>query len=331
MIQSIIDRIYVPTHIEDIGGTIEILPTLPDISDHASVVLHFVDEPKRKPTVPRFNKGLLANSENKALILDTWKRVIGDENHSTWNHKMVAANIAIRLKSMELTKIQKKTWKETYQAQFDDIKAAEAELQQNWGSREARNHLSDAQATIHEVRQQKFQFQESAILSKWARAGDRCTKEFFEHHEGTRKPTTIATMKDGEQTLTSQSKIETHILQFYENLYMRDERVESNDEARTECLNLIKQTVLPEHNEELTRPLTMKEVKEAMQQLPKGKAPGTYTIPAEFYQKFREDIAPDILNFVSETFTQAHISEDLNVSKIALLLKTKGILRIQNF
>lgn len=138
-------------------------------------------------------------------------------------------------------------------------------------------------------------------------------------------------MKDGEQTLTSQSKIETHILQFYENLYMRDERVESNDEARTECLNLIKQTVLPEHNEELTRPLTMKEVKEAMQQLPKGKAPGTYTIPAEFYQKFREDIAPDILNFVSETFTQAHISEDLNVSKIALLLKTKGILRIQNF
>ena len=131
MIQSIIDRIYVPTHIEDIGGTIEILPTLPDISDHASVVLHFVDEPKRKPTVPRFNKGLLANSKNKALILDTWKRVIGDENHSTWNHKMVAANIAIRLKSMELTKIQKKTWKETYQAQFDDIKAAEAELQQN--------------------------------------------------------------------------------------------------------------------------------------------------------------------------------------------------------
>ena len=32
-----------------------------------------------------------------------------------------------------------------YNAQFDDIIAAEEELQRNWGSREARNRLSDAQ------------------------------------------------------------------------------------------------------------------------------------------------------------------------------------------
>jgi exonuclease III len=245
MIQTRIDRIYVPTQLEEVGGTIEALPTLPDISDHASVVLHFEDEPRRKPTVPFFNKGLLANPGNKACLLTAWKNAIGENSQATWNQKMVAANTAIRQKSVELTKAQKKQWKETYKAQFDDIKEAEAELQRNWGSREARNQLSDAQAAIHEVRQQKFQFKECAILSKWARVGDRCTKEFFEHHTGARRPIAITQMKDGERTLTSQADIEAHILQFYENLYTRDEQVENDEAAREECLRLIKQTVLP--------------------------------------------------------------------------------------
>ena len=81
-----------------------------------------------------------------------------DETFCTWNQKMVAANQAIRITSLELTKAQKHIWKETYQAQFEDIIAAEDELQRNWGSRDARNKLSDAQAALHEVRQQKFQF-----------------------------------------------------------------------------------------------------------------------------------------------------------------------------
>ena len=332
MIQSRIDRIYIPTHIEDIGGTIVILPTLPDISDHASVVLHFTDEPKRhKPPTPYFNKGLLANAESKAQLLDTWKNVIKDEAYTTWNLKMVAANTDVRLKSMELSKNQKKKWKETYQAQFADIQEAEEELQRNWGSREARIKLSEAQAAIHEVRQQKFQFQESSILSRWARVGDRCTKEFFEHHVGARKPTTINQMQEGERTLTSQAEIATHILQFYENLYTRDEQVENNEEIRADCLRIIQQTVLPEHNAELIKPLTMEEVKEALQKLPTGKAPGADAMPAEFYQELWDDIAPDIYNFASETLTQAHINDELNVSKIALLPKTEDRLRIQNY
>lgn len=62
------------------------------------------------------------------------------------------------MKSEELTKQQKQKWKATYMSQFDDIIAAEEELQNNWGSKEARDKLSDAQTVLHEMRQQKFQF-----------------------------------------------------------------------------------------------------------------------------------------------------------------------------
>ena len=139
-IQSRIDRLYIPIQVENIGGTIEILPTLQNISDHAGVVLHFNNEPRRrKSTAAPFNKGLLANPDNKAALLQSWKEAMENESLGSWNQKVVQANKAIRLKSEELTKAQKKKWKETYQAQFEDIIMAESELQNNWNSREARD------------------------------------------------------------------------------------------------------------------------------------------------------------------------------------------------
>lgn len=253
-----------------------------------------------------------------------------DDTLVTWNRKMVVANQAIRAKSLELTKAQKQQWKASYLAQFEDIIAAEDELQCNWGSREARNKLSDAQAILHEVRQQKFQFQESAILSKWARVGDRCTKEFFEHHTGIRRPIVINQLQDGDNTFTLQLDLEAHILDFYETLYTRDEVVETNEAARQDCLQFIHQTVTEEHNVELLRPLTMEEVSEAMKQLPSGKSPGVDSIPAEFYQELWEDIEVDIFNFVSES-THCVLEADLNISKIALLPKSEDRIRIQNY
>lgn len=249
MIQSRIDRIYIPLQVELIGGTTEIFPTLPDISDHAGVTLQFREEKRKQPRQPQFNKGLLKNEESKAALLATWKGVMGDPSLGNWNLKMVAANQAVRIKSEELTKAQRKKWKSTYLAQFIDIQEAEAELQQNWGSREARERLSDAQAILHEVRQQKFQYQESAILSKWTRVGDRCTKEFFEHHTGIRHPSTITKMMDGDRLLSTQAELESHILAFYQTLYTRDEQVENNLAAREDCFRFLKPTVTDEHNQ----------------------------------------------------------------------------------
>jgi hypothetical protein len=265
------------------------------------------------------------------VLLEAWKQVMTDVHLPTWNQKMVAASQAIRIKSMDLTKAQKHIWKETYQAQFEDIIAVEDELQRNWGSREARNRLSDAQAALHEVRQQKFQFQESAILSKWARVGDRCTKEFFEHHTGIRRPITINQMQAGDRLLTSQAEIEAHILSFYEQLYTQDQEVESNSVARADCFQYIRRTVTEEHNEELLRPLTLEEVTEALKQLPAGKAPGVDSIPSEFYQELWEDIDSDVFQFVSESMNQCLLEAELNISKIALLPKSEDRLHIQNY
>lgn len=330
MIQTRIDRIYLPFNLEQRGGTTEILPTIPDISDHAGVVSHTKSIHKRKKRAPTFNKGLLQHTESKASLLATWREVMTSDL-PTWNHKIVAATQAIRTKSEELTKQRKQHWKETYLSQFNSIIAAEEELQRNWGSREAREKLSDAQAVLHEVRQQKNLFQETATLSKWTRVGDRCTKEFFEFHEDPRQPISITQLQDGERLLTTQAELEAHILAFYEQLYKRDDQVETVEEARADCLQFLSSPVTEEHNQELLRPLTMEEVTEAVKQLPVGKAPGTDTIPAEFYQELWNDIEGEIFCFVEESISEASIAAELNISKIALLPKSDDRSKVQNF
>ena len=136
MIQTRINRIYITPYLEQKGGTTEILPTIPDISDHAGMVLHTKNSLKKKPRTHTFNKGLLHQEENKAALLRTWKEVMSS-NLESWNLKMVAATQAIRQKSEELTKQQRQLWRDTYQSLFEDIITTEDELQHNWGSKEA--------------------------------------------------------------------------------------------------------------------------------------------------------------------------------------------------
>lgn len=256
MIQSRIDRIYVPAPMAEVGGTTEILPEISDISDHSGVVMHYNNSGPRKHRQPFFNRGLLKHPESLAALVSTWRAVMEDTTIENWNKNMVAANKAIPEKSEELTREYKQRWKATYLDQFAEIIEAEEELQRNWGSREARDRLSDAQAKLHEVRHQKFQFKESATLSKWTRVGDRCTKEFFEHFTGRRRQIIIKQLLEGETLLTTQPELERHILSFYEGLYTLDEQVENNSTARVDCLHFIQKTVSTEHNEDLLRPLS---------------------------------------------------------------------------
>lgn len=331
MVQSRIDRIYVPSLLADVGGTTEILPEIPDISDHSGMLLHFNNAGPRKARQPSFNKGLLKHPESKAALLAAWRESMDNPAYESWNAKVVVANHALQIKYDELTRTQKKRWKATYLEQFEEIIEAEDVLQRNWGSKEARDRLSDAQAKLHEVRQQKFQFKESATLSKWTRVGDRCTKELFEHYAGHRRPVTINQLLEGDKLLDTQAELERHILAFYESLYSLDEQVENNTAARLDCLQFLEKKVTAEHNEELLKPLTQEEVAEAVKQLPAGKSPGIDTIPAEFYQEAWEEISFDIFNFVSESICQEGIAEELNVSKIALLPKSDDRLRVQNY
>lgn len=80
MVQSRIDRIYVPIQLATVGGSHEILPEIQDISDHSGVIMHFRNTGPKKSKQPYFNKGLLRHPESKEALLNTWREIMKDES-----------------------------------------------------------------------------------------------------------------------------------------------------------------------------------------------------------------------------------------------------------
>jgi hypothetical protein len=70
-------------------------------------------------------------------------------------------------------------------------------------------------------------------------------------------------------------------------------------EAREVCWDSTPTRISNETNFELTKELTLKEIKEAIAAMPKDKAPGCDGIPTEFVQEMIEEVSPILLQAFS--------------------------------
>jgi hypothetical protein len=68
-------------------------------------------------------------------------------------------------------------------------------------------------------------------------------------------------------------------------LYTSEADAPGTLEAREDCWESTPSRVSDLANDELTKDLTLKEIKEAIAAMPKGKAPGSNGIPTEFFQE----------------------------------------------
>jgi len=66
-------------------------------------------------------------------------------------------------------------------------------------------------------------------------------------------------------------------------------------EAWEECWASTPTRVSIETNQELTKELTLKEIRDAITAMPKGKTPECDGIPTEFFQEFMDEISPTLL------------------------------------
>lgn len=162
----------------------------------------------------------------------------------------------------------------------------------------------------------------------WLHKGDNNTDYFHKVANGRKRKGAIFSLQDGDNTIEGDQNLLNRATNYYKDLFgSADSNKIPLKPEMFEGLPILKSS----DNEDLCKPFSEKEIKDALFQMEHNKAAGPDKIPAEFYQVCWDIIKKDII----ELFEEFHRG-DLDVSRInygiiTLLPKVKDANKIQLF
>ena len=158
--------------------------------------------------------------------------------------------------------------------------------------------------------------------------GDNNTKYFHLLANGRHRKTKVLQLEQDEGVFVGDANLQDYIANYYKGLFGEPDKtnfsmIESFSNDITQVSHL--------ENDILTMEFSEKEIKEAIFQMERNKAPGPDGFPVEFYQVFWEVIKFDLLALFSEFHKGSLPLFSLNFGIITLLPKQKEATQIQQF
>ena len=118
---------------------------------------------------------------------------------------------------------------------------------------------------------------------------------------------------------TDNTEIQRIIRDYYQQLYANKmDNLEEMDKF-LEKYNFPK--LNQEEIEDLKRPITSKETKTVIRNLPANKSPGPIGFTAEFYQKFRQELTPILLKLFQKIAEESKLPNSFYEATITLIPK----------
>jgi hypothetical protein len=178
----------------------------------------------------------------------------------TWNKHTFGNIFEAQKKLMDQMGIVQSQIRE--QGISEDLKAQEAAISQKLEERKSQEEI---------LWRQKSRIQ-------WLKEGDRNTK-FFHRSTIQRRHTNHITqlISDNGKIIHSHEDLEEELVAYYQNLLTEPQKDRS--QAITRVTQHIPTLIMEEKNVTLLRPITLEEVDQALQDTPKGKAPGPMASP----------------------------------------------------
>ncbi len=233
----------------------------------------------------------------RAALLEAWEGTQPPPGHDVdWPGWLEAATDRVLKCNGKLTKERKREKGARIRGLQQKIRLAEIRLQEDPEDESVRNILSAAQGHMADFLQEQVARNHQLSASTWFRYRDICSKHFFDFHRIGRKRTLLKELTTKEGEIKGQEDLAHYVRSFYSYLYTSKASTPSTSEAREACWDSISTRVSNETNKELTKELTLKEIRDAISAMPKGKALGCDGIPTEFFQEFINEISPTLFD-----------------------------------
>lgn len=287
------------------------LPTVG--SDHSPIVLY--SSPKAKSgTSFKFEAYWEEHDDCNRIIEEGWN---GDNIADPPWQKLL-------IKSKTCTKSLQRWHKNTF-------KRADREITQLKGRLKFLLNQGSAHSDMEEISRVKGQIdrlwkQEEAYWGqrsrlKWIKWGDRNTNFFHATTIQRRGRNRIQRLRSaGGSWIEGQDNLFNEILTHYREVY----QTQPGQHVNT-CLSFIPSFVTPEINDVLLQPISIMEIKRAVDGLGALKSPGPDGLNGLLYQNHWEVVQDDVCNAVTEFFQQGMFPSEINETIVSLIPKVQSL------
>jgi hypothetical protein len=163
---------------------------------------------------------------------------------------------------------------------------------------------------------------------KWLLCGDQNTSYFHRICNRRKRNNTVLLLKDGDVNIEGAGNLLTHATDFYKSLFgpTPGNLIDIDENMWEEHEKLSR-----EYNEELCKPFSLEEIKNALFEMRVNRAPGPNNIPIEFYQHCWDIVKFDIVNLFSAFHNDSLDIQRINYGIITLLPKVSEADRITQY
>uniref|UniRef100_A0A670HTD8 Reverse transcriptase domain-containing protein n=1 Tax=Podarcis muralis TaxID=64176 RepID=A0A670HTD8_PODMU len=299
----------------------EILPRT--LSDHCPLVLEIKNELKGQPRW-RMNEYLFENEE----VLDTAKKTLREYlaiNRSrdtpielVWDAgKAVLRGFLIQQNSYRKKLREKK--KDNILAQLKDC---ERKLALNPTDETISQAVKVLQSQYSVILNQEIEQKIKFTRQKYFESANKMGKLLAWQLRKRKKQNTINKLIVDERVIEEPSEIERRFVAFFEKLY------EKGEESSVEIRNYLDQEERKFFTEEdciqLNKVVSVKEVRDAINKMKNGKSPGPDGLPAKYYKKLVDLLAPVLTEVINNTLQEGRIPSSWKEAYITLIPKTEN-------
>ena len=290
------------------------------ICDHCAVTLKIMTSSNlRGGGTWKMNNSLLKDDNYKYNVKNVIKKFVLENTKLNAQKKWDMCKIKIKEYTIKYSKEKQGNRNQTFKHLQDEYVKISQETDKN-SSEENLEKLAKIKKQIDEWLIYKCKGAFVRSRQNWMERGEKSTKYFLQTEKRNSKKKEINCIQKDGKCLTNQETILKEIVEFFKNLYSRNDKSHLYDfQTYLESTDI---PVLSDDEAMLCEGLvTEEECREAVFSMKNNKSPGSDGLSSEFYKNFWDDVKFLVIESINEGFQKRELSESQRLAILTLLYK----------